>query len=170
VLCWCDYLDGDQLSATTWARQCQDTGRFIRIAAAVVIIATVVWRFNPEQASDPRDIGRTVAISEEAIVTDAVLASGQDVDQEPAYELCRSQRHGGVAARAFKTVVFDAEGDTTFIETDQSAVGNGDPVRVTRQIRQNSFGSCEGFFGINDPVDLAQWFEEVVEVIPFNEP
>jgi hypothetical protein len=41
-----------------------------------------------------------------------------DVDQEPADELGRIQRHGGVATRAFKTVVFDAEGDALRIETD----------------------------------------------------
>ena len=30
--------------------------------------------------------------------------------------------------------IFDAEGDAVRIETDQAAVGNGDPVRVARQV------------------------------------
>ncbi len=87
MLFWCDCLDDDQLSATTWARQCQDTGRLIRISVIAVIIATLVWRFGPEQLPDPADIGSTVSIAVKAVVTDAVLASGQDVDQEPADEL-----------------------------------------------------------------------------------
>ena len=72
-----------------------------------------------------------------------------DVDQEPADELGRIQRHGGVATRAFKTVVFDAEGDAARIETDQTAVGYCHPVRVARQIGQHGFGPGEGFFGVN---------------------
>lgn len=87
MLCWCDCPGDDQLAATTWARHGEDAGRLIRIAAAVVIIAPVVWRFSPEQFPDPGDIGCTVAIPEEAIVTNAVLAPWQDVDQEPADEL-----------------------------------------------------------------------------------
>lgn len=132
MLRWCDCLDDDQLSAATWARQCQDTDRLVGIAVAVVIIASLVWCFGPEQLPDPGDIGHTVAVSEEPVVTDAVLALWQNVDQEPADELCRRQRHGSVAARAVETVVFDAEGDTALVHTDQSAVGNGNAVRVTR--------------------------------------
>ena len=90
----------------------------------------MIWRFCPEQLPDPGDIGGTIAVPIKAVMTDAVLASGQNVDQEPADELFCVQRHGGVASRAFKTVIFDAEGDTALIETDQAAVGNGDPVCV----------------------------------------
>ena len=87
MLSWCDCLNDDQLSAATWARQCQDTDRFIAIAVAVVIIASLVWCFDPEQLPNPGDIGRTVAISEEPVVADAVLALWQNVDQEAADEL-----------------------------------------------------------------------------------
>ena len=69
------------------------------------------------------------------------------------------------ADRAFETVVLDAEGDATVVHADQSAVGYGDPVRVARQVRQDGFGSGEGFLGVDDPVDFAQWFEEIVESV-----
>jgi hypothetical protein len=39
-----------------------------------------------------------------------------------------------VATRAFKTVVFDAEGDAARIETDQTAVGYCHPMRVARPL------------------------------------
>jgi len=93
----------------------------IGIIDAVVIGVLPVWRFGSQQVSDLRDIGGTVAIPIEAIMSDAVLASGQYVDQEPADELGRCQRHGCVAARAFKTVVLDLEGDAAFIKN-----GSGD--------------------------------------------
>ena len=114
----CDCVDDDQLSAATRARQRKGAERFTSIVDAAFIDVLMIGRFCPKQQSDPGDICGTVAVSEKAIVADAVLASGQDVDQEPADELCRIQRHGGVATRAFKTVVFDAEGDALRIETD----------------------------------------------------
>ena len=136
----------------------------IGIIDAVVIGVLPVWRFGSQQVSDLRDIGRAVAIPIEPIMSDAVLASGQHVDQEPANELSRCQRHGGVAACAFKTVIFNAEGNTARIETDQSAVGNRDTMGVSRQICQYCFGSGEGFLGVDDPVDFAQGFKKTVEV------
>jgi hypothetical protein len=115
-------------------------------------------------------------------VANAVLAFWQDVDQEPADELCRSQRHGGVAACAFKAVILELEGDAVLIKADQATVGYRDPLswfackplpgsgmRVTRQICQHGFRSGEGFFGVvsktrpwqdDDPVYFAQWGEE----------
>lgn len=111
MLRWCDCLDDDQLSAATWARQCQDTDRLIAIALAAVIIASLVWCFDADQLPNPGDIGCAVAVSEEAIVADAVQASGERVDQKAADDLWRCQRHGRLAARAFETVIFDAEGD-----------------------------------------------------------
>ncbi len=87
MLSWCDCLDDDQLPAATWTRQGEDSGWLIRIVGAVVIDVLMIWRFGPEQLPDPGDIAGTVAVSKEPVVADAVLASGQDVDQEPADEL-----------------------------------------------------------------------------------
>lgn len=170
MLRWCDCLDDDQLPTATWARQGEDAGRLIRIVCARVVDVLRIGRFGPEQLPDPGDIGCAVAVSEEAIVADAVLASGEHVNQKAANELWRCQRHGRLATRAFETVIFDAEGDAARIETDQAAVGNGHPVGVARQIGQHGFGPGEGFFGVNDPVDLAQRLQESIECRAINEP
>ena len=74
MLRWCDCLNDDQLSATTWARQCEGAG-LVGIVGAGVIDVLMIWRFGPEQLPDPGDIGCSVAVSEKAIVADAVLAS-----------------------------------------------------------------------------------------------
>ncbi len=81
-----------------------------------------IWRFGSEQNPDRGDIGGTVTVSEEPVVADAVLAPRQDVDQEPADELSRFQRHGGVASGAFDAVIFDTEGDATLVHMDQAAI------------------------------------------------
>lgn len=169
MLCWCDWLDDDQLSGATWARQGEDAGRLIRIVCVRVVDVLRIGCFGPEQLPNPGDIGCAVAVSEEAIVADAVLASGEHVGQKAADELWRCQRHGRLASRTFETVIFDAEGDAARIETDQAAVGNGPPVRVARQIGQHGFGPGEGFFGVNDPVDFAQWREERFKDIPISQ-
>ena len=129
----------------------------------VVIALIFAWCFDPEQFPDPGDIGGTVAVSEEAVVADAVLAFWEHMDEEPADELSRRQRHGGVSAGALDTVIFDAESDAALIHTDQAAVGNRDPMRIARQICQHRLWPSEGFFGIDDPVDPAQRFEECLE-------
>jgi hypothetical protein len=87
VLSWCDCLDDDQLPAATWTRQGEDSGWLIRIVGAVVIDVLMIWRIDPEQLPDPGDIGGAVAVSEEAVVANAVLAFGQDMGQEPTDKL-----------------------------------------------------------------------------------
>jgi hypothetical protein len=146
MLCWCDRVDDDQLSAATRAWQSEETDLFHCVTGVFVVV--LLGCAHSEQLPDPGDVSGTVSISEEAIVTDAVLALWQKVDQEPADELGRRQRHGGVATRAFKTVVFDVEGNTARIETDQSAVGYCNAVGVSRQICQYCFWSGEGFLGV----------------------
>lgn len=64
------------------------------------IFVFAIWRLIPEQFPDFCDICGAVAISEEAIVADAMLAFGQDMHQEPADELVDLQGHGCVSARA----------------------------------------------------------------------
>lgn len=165
MLCWRDSLNDDQPPTATWTRQCQDTG-LVSFTEAVVTSVILVWHLDPEQVPDPGDIGGPVAVSEEAVVTDAVLALWQNVDEEPADELSHCQCHGRVSARAFDTVILDAEGDALVVHSDQSAVGDGNPVRVARQICQYGFRSGEGFLGVDHPVDFAQRFDEGVEGIP----
>ena len=87
MLIWRNCVDDDQRPAATRARKRENAGKPIGIAKTVIIGLTLVSRRSPEQLPDPGDIGRAVAVSVEAIVTDAVLASGEHVDQEPADEL-----------------------------------------------------------------------------------
>ena len=87
MLRWCDCLADDQLTAAARAWQREGAWRLIGIVGVGAIDVLMVWCFGPEQLSDLCDIGRTVAISEEPVVADAVLAFWQNVDQEPSDEL-----------------------------------------------------------------------------------
>lgn len=155
MLCGREGIDDDQPAAAAWAWQREDAGGRIGILDRVIVSKTRNRCFGPEQLPDPRDIGGPIAVAEEAIVADAVLAFGQDVDEEPADELVGFQGHGGVPPGAGDAVVLDAEGDAPVVDPYQAAVGDRDTVGVARQVCQHGFGSGEGLLGIHDPIDLA---------------
>ena len=90
------------------------------------------------------------------------------MDQETTNELWCSQRHGGVAASTFKTVIFDAKGYVIGIGSDQAAVGNRDPMGIARQISEHRLWSREGFFCIDDPVDFAERLQESIKGVTIN--
>ena len=118
LLLWRESVDDDQSSTATRTGGCECSGLVIGAPGRIVSVMSWVRGFGSEQFPDFGDIGHAVAISEEAVVADAMLASWQHVDQEPADELGRCQRHGGVAAGAFDAVILDAEGDVIGLGPD----------------------------------------------------
>ena len=80
-----------------------------------------------------------------------------------------SECHYLLSFFSIPSVIFPFESDIAVVHLDQSAVGYGDPVRVARQVRQGGFWTGEGFLGVDNPVDLAQRFDEVVEDTPINQ-
>jgi hypothetical protein len=85
-------------------------------------------RGNFEKLARPREVLLANAAGQEAVVTDAVEALGQDVDEEAADELGDLKGHRRVAARPLDPVVLDLECDAPLIRGDQAAVGDGDAV------------------------------------------
>ena len=92
---------------------------------------------------------------EQAVVSDAVEAFGQDVDEEAADELIGLEGHGlvvyGVAA-----IVLMPEGDAMAVIGDETGVGEGDAVGVTAEVLEHGFGSGEGGVDMDVPVEVAQ--------------
>jgi len=64
------------------------------------------------------------AAGQQSVVTDAVEAAGQHVDQEAPDELVRCERHGFPAARTFDAIVLPAERHATVIGGDEPAIGD----------------------------------------------
>lgn len=160
-----DRFGDDQSATAAWARQREDAGRFISIAVAVIVGVFMLRRPGPEQAPDPGNIGRAVAVSEEAVVANTMLSLGQDMDEDPADELIHLEGHGGVPPGTGDAVILDAEGDAVVVHADQAAVGNRHSVRVARQVGQHRLRPGEGLLGIHDPLDLAQRLQEGIEGI-----
>ena len=80
---------------------------------------------------DPRVVG------EETVVADAVEATGQDMQEKAPDELVDGQGQGLIAITRLGTIVLPLEGDTAFIASEQSAVADGDPMGVARQVREH---------------------------------
>ena len=94
-------------------------------------------------------------VGEQSVMTDAVEACGQHVNEEAPDELVGGQGQGLVAMTAFGAIVLPLEGDTGLIASEQAAVADGDPMGVTRQVSEHGLGSGERLLGIDDPFGLA---------------
>ena len=115
---------------------------FSLTSAAGIAELDACWVYV-EQLTRPRDVVGASAIGEEAIVTDAVEAARQDVDQEAADELVDGERHHLGPIAPVGAVVLPAEGHAGVVECDEAAVRDGDPVSVERQVGQHRLGPAE---------------------------
>ena len=78
------------------------------------------------------------------------------MDQEASDELIGAQGHGFVAHTVFGAIVLPLERNTTFIMGDESMIGDGDAVSITRQIREHGLWSGKRLLRIDVPVRLLQ--------------
>ena len=108
-------------------------------------------------------------VGEESVMTDAVEARGQHVDKKAADKLGRGQGHGLVPITPFGAIVLPLEGDTALITGNETAVADGNPMGVARQVSEYGLGSGERSLGIDHPVDGAQWRQIVGEVAGIGE-
>src|SRR4051794_6309035 len=73
---------------------------------------------NEQQLARSRQIVSARGIGEQPIVTDAMKAAGQNMQQEAAHELLGTKRHRLVARFTLGSVVLPTEAHPTFIESD----------------------------------------------------
>ena len=92
----------------------------------------------------------------QSVVTDAVEALRQNVDEEAADELAGGQRHDLLALATIGTIVLPSEGNAVVADCDQSAVGDGDAVGIARQIGQHGLRPTERALGTDDPLGPTQ--------------
>src|SRR5664280_1230907 len=90
-----------------------------------------------QQLTDPCDIVGAGAMSEQAVVADAMEAARQHVDEEAPAELVGGERHDLLPLTTFGAVVLPLDGDAVAVERDEAAVGDGNAVGVARQISQH---------------------------------
>ena len=147
-----DALEGldDEHTAPQQGHGCGDTVTFCRArlsrASFVVGLSMVFTR------SSVRSLSMIAARWPwRAVRSDGCGASlGQRVDQEAADELVRLQRHRR-AIPAFDTVVLVFERDAVRVALDETPVGDGDTVRVAREIGETVLRPTERTLGVDVP-------------------
>ena len=68
-----------------------------------------------------------------------------------------------LALLAAVSVVLPPEGDLAVGNGDETVIGDGDTMGIAGQVVENMFGAAEGWLGVDDPVLLAEFPEQVTE-------
>src|ERR1700746_612542 len=115
--------------------------RTVRLA---LIDGRLAFRFcNGEQLTGAGDVVGARTFGEQAVVSDAMQAFWQHVDEESSDDLVGGERHLLVSIAALDAVVLPLESDASLVKGDQATVGDGNAVGVTRQIGQHRLRSTE---------------------------
>ena len=78
-----------------------------------------------------------MAVGKQAVVTDAMEAGWEDVEQEAAHELAGVETHDLAPMTAVLAIVLPAETDMGRVKIEQTAVGDRDAMRIAREIGQD---------------------------------
>lgn len=108
-----------------------------------------------QQASTLRELVRTVPIRKQAVVANPVEPIWEDVQQEATDELASGQPHDFASRRTVLSVIPPAEADMVIVEIEETAIANGNAMRVASEIRENLRRAGERTLGIDDPLGLA---------------
>src|SRR5260221_5537324 len=106
---------------------------------------------NGEQLPAQCQLCHSVAVGKEAIMTDAMKAVRQGVEQEATDELVGMK--GKKLRLTLVAIIFPTEGDVGVGHADQARVCDGDAVCVSTEIGQHLSGSAEGRLGVDHPID-----------------
>jgi hypothetical protein len=101
------------------------------------------------------------AISQEPERADADKAAGQDVEQEAAQELLRTERHHSLLIPV--GIILPTESNLVMLESHESVVGDGYAMGVAGEIAEHMMGSAKRWLGIDDPVLTEQGAQEGAE-------
>jgi hypothetical protein len=116
-------LDDDHAAAAARAWTRQHAGLFERGFGRLGLF----WgRRQGEQLARVRNVSGSVAVGEQPIVSDAMEALRQHVDQEAPDELVGRQRHYLVAGGPLDALVLVLEGDAVLVGGHQPAIGDRD--------------------------------------------
>lgn len=125
-------------------------------AVVTIVVAIHLRSAHGQQASAERELVGAMAVRQEAVVTNAMEAIRQHVQEEAAYELGDRDAPDFVLVTATLPVVLPAEANVDLIDIEQASVGDSDAMGVAREIGQELLGTGEGLFRIDDPFGCAQ--------------
>jgi hypothetical protein len=125
----------------------------------VIVVVSCRRGANIEQASAKRELLGAVAVGKESVVTNAMEATRQYVEEEAAYEFGDRDPHDFGLVNAVFPIVLPAEADMGLVEIEQATVGDRDTMGVAREIGQDLLRTSEGLFRIDDPFGHARGSE-----------
>ena len=102
-----------------------------------------------EQALTEGEESGAPAIGQEAERADADKAAGQDVEQEAAQELLRTEGHHSLLSTV--GIIFPSESNLVMLESHEAVVDDGHTMGVAGEIAEHMMGTAEGWLGIDDP-------------------
>lgn len=109
----------------------------------------VTRRLRGEERATAFELLNAIGFRHETIITDAMEAVGQCVQEKMADELVRIKpHHFGLAAAA---IILVGEGDVTLIDCDETRFGDRRAIGVAGKIGQNLRRPVERRLGVNDP-------------------
>src|SRR5215475_3781143 len=144
-------LDNDHAAAAARAWRTM-IGRGVRIGGVVHCRRINLRHWSGHQLPGARDVGLAAGAGEQAVMADAMKPLWQNVEQKAPDELVGAERHCAVPRLPIAAVILVAEGDAAFVESDETAVRDGDAMGVAGEIGEHRLGPGEGWLGIDEPV------------------
>jgi hypothetical protein len=114
-----------------------------------------------EQALTEGQESGAPAIGQEAERADADKAARQDVEQEAAQELLRTERHHSLLITV--GIILPTESNLVMLESQEAMVGDGYAMGIAGEIAEHMMGTAEGGLGVDDPVLPEQGAQEGAE-------
>ena len=102
-----------------------------------------------EQALTERQESRAPAIGQEPERADADKATGQDMEQEAAQELLRTEGHHSLLISV--GIILPAETHLVMLEGHDAMVGDGHAMGVTGEIAEHMMRTAKGWLRVNHP-------------------
>ena len=100
-------------------------------------------------------------VGEKSVVTDALEAVGQNVQQEPAYELVGCERYR--LRPCSIAIVSPREGDAVVIDREEPVIGDRNPMCVPSQVSENMLRTGKRSLGVDQPFGAAQRCKDRIE-------
>lgn len=114
-----------------------------------------------EQALTEGEESGAPPIGQEPEGADADKAARQDVEQEAAQELLRTEGHHSLLITV--GIILPTESNLVMLESHEAMIGDGHAMSVTGEIAEHMMGTAEGGLGVNDPVLTEQGAQEGAE-------
>jgi len=92
---------------------------------------------------------------------DADKAAGQDVEQEAAQELLRTECHHSLLISV--GIILPAESNLVMFQSHEAMVSDGYAMGIAGEIAEHMMGTAEGGLGVDDPVLTEQGAQEGAE-------